>query len=134
MKSLSSFLTTLLLATVFAFTAQADDKKVDPSGTWTWTSPAGNNRPERKNTLVLKKEGEKITGTVEREGSDGKIDIQDAKLNGDELTFTVVREYQGNKFTIKYSGKVSADNIKGKTEFERNGQQQSRDWEAKKEK
>jgi hypothetical protein len=34
--------------------------------------------------------------------------------------------------TSKYNGKVTADSIKGKTEFERNGETQSRDWEAKK--
>jgi hypothetical protein len=31
----------------------------------------------------------------------------------------------------KYNGKVSADAIKGKIESERNGQPQTRDWEAK---
>lgn len=35
--------------------------------------------------------------------------------------------------TIKYSGKVSVDTIKGKAESERDGQPQSRDWEAKRE-
>jgi len=30
-----------------------------------------------------------------------------------------------------YTGKVAAETIKGKTEFERNGEKQSRDWEAK---
>lgn len=35
--------------------------------------------------------------------------------------------------TTKYSGTVTADTIKGKAESERNGQPQSRDWEAKRE-
>jgi len=30
-----------------------------------------------------------------------------------------------------YTGKVTAESIKGKIEFERNGEKQSRDWEAK---
>jgi hypothetical protein len=33
----------------------------------------------------------------------------------------------------KYAGKVGADAIKGKISFDRDGQTQSRDWEAKKE-
>jgi hypothetical protein len=49
----------------------------------------------------------------------------------DEVTFTVNREFNNQKFTIKYKGKVEGDTIKGKTEFERNGEAQSRDWEAK---
>jgi hypothetical protein len=46
----------------------------------------------------------------------------------------VVREFNGNKFTIKYSGTVSGDTIKGKSEFERDGETQSREWEAKRQK
>jgi hypothetical protein len=34
----------------------------------------------------------------------------------------------------KYKGKVSRETIKGTIEFERDGQTQSRDWEAKREK
>jgi hypothetical protein len=43
----------------------------------------------------------------------------------------VTRERDGNKFTIKFKGKVSGDTIKGKSEIDRDGQTQSRDWEAK---
>ena len=32
---------------------------------------------------------------------------------------------------LEYNGKITADAIKGKTEFERNGEAESRDWEAK---
>jgi hypothetical protein len=35
------------------------------------------------------------------------------------------------KFTQKYAGKVSGDAIKGKIEFEREGQTQTIDWNAK---
>ena len=60
--------------------------------------------------------------------------IEDAKFKDGEVAFAVTRERNGQKFTIKYKGKVSGDTIKGKTEFERNGEKQSRDWEAKREK
>jgi hypothetical protein len=52
-------------------------------------------------------------------------------VKGEEISFTVTREFNGNKMVSKYNGKVSADAIKGKIESERNGQPQSRDWEAK---
>jgi hypothetical protein len=42
----------------------------------------------------------------------------------------VSRERNGNKVVAKYSGKVSADTIKGKIESKRNGTPQSRDWGA----
>jgi hypothetical protein len=48
--------------------------------------------------------------------------------------FAVTRERNGQEFSIKYKGKVRGDTIKGKTELERNGEKQSRDWKAKREK
>lgn len=112
----------------------AEEKKADPAGNWTWTVPGRNGGPERKMTLNLKTEGDKLTGKITSPGRDGQATetpIQDGKIKGDEVSFTVVREFNGNKFTSKYNGKVSAEAIKGKMEFERNGETQSRDWEAK---
>jgi hypothetical protein len=87
-------------------------------------------------TLKLKLEGEKVTGTLTTPGRQGgdptETKIEDGKIKGDEVSFSVTREFNGNKMTSKYNGKVTADSIKGKTEFERNGETQSRDWEAKK--
>jgi len=37
-------------------------------------------------------------------------------------------------YALPKAGDVSGDTIKGKSEFERNGEKQSRDWEAKREK
>jgi hypothetical protein len=126
-----------ILALGFLSQVQAEDKKADPSGTWTWTAPSrGGGGGERKMTLKLKTEGDKVTGTLSAPGRDGTprdTDIADGKLKGDEISFTVTREFNGNKMTSKYNGKVSGDSIKGKMEFERDGQTQSRDWEAKRE-
>jgi hypothetical protein len=111
-----------------------EDKKVDPTGTYTWTVPGRNGGPDRTNTLVLKLEGDKLTGKLSSPGRDGQInntEITDAKLAGADISFTVTREFGGNKFTGKYSGKLADGVIKGKMEFDRNGETQSRDWEAK---
>jgi hypothetical protein len=43
----------------------------------------------------------------------------------------MVRSFNGNSMTNKYSGKLADGVIKGKIEFNRNGDVQSRDWEAK---
>lgn len=117
--------------------AQAQDKKADPTGTWGWTTPGRNGGPERKMSLKLKVEGDKLTGKLTSPGRQGgeptETEIADGKIKGDEVSFTVTREFNGNKMTSKYNGKVSADAIKGKIESERNGETQSRDWEAKRE-
>jgi hypothetical protein len=113
---------------------QADDKKVDPSGTYIWTMPGRNGGPDRTNTLVLKFEADKLTGKLSVPGRGGaatETEIMDAKLAGAEVSFCVVRTFNGNSMTNKYSGTLADGAIKGKIESERNGQPQSRDWEAK---
>ncbi|HTL54738.1 MAG TPA: hypothetical protein VL361_03630 [Candidatus Limnocylindrales bacterium] len=123
-----------ILALGFLSQVQAQDKKSDASGTWTWTVPGRNGGPDRKMTLKLKVEGDKVTGKIAapaRGGETRETDIKDGQIKGDEISFKVVREVNGNEITSKYHGKISGDTIKGKVEVERNGENQSRDWEAK---
>lgn len=128
MKTLVRWSTLTLLA--LCLMLQADDKKADPTGTWKW-SMTGQNGQTRESTLKLKLEGDKLTGTIS--GRQQESPIEEGKIKGDEISFQVTREFNGNKFTIKYHGKLSGDTIKGKSEFEREGQAQSRDWDAKRE-
>ena len=114
--------------------AQADDKKVDPSGTYIWTVPGRNGGADRTNTLVLKVEGDKLTGKLSAPGRGGAVtetEIADGTLTNADISFSVVRSYNDNSFTNKYSGTVADGAIKGKIEFTRDGDTQSRDWEAK---
>ncbi len=116
----------------FVAELKAQEKKVD--GTWTWTVQGRQGGAERKMTLKLKTDGEKLTGKLATPGRDGNVnetEIKDGKIKGDEISFTVVREIGGNTMTSKYTGKLAGDTIKGKYTFERNGEPQSRDWEAK---
>jgi len=115
--------------------AYAQDKKADASGTWTWSTQREGGEPQ-KSTLKLKVEGDKVTGTLtapRRGGQTSDTAIESGKISGDEITFTVTREVNGNKLVAKYSGKISGDAIKGKIETERDGNARSRDWEAKRE-
>ena len=108
--------------------AVAADAKV--TGTWTYTMKR--NDQEIKNTLKLKVEGEKVTGTVENPR--GEVAIADGKLDKDgTVTFKVTREFNGNTFSSSYTGKVEGDTLKLKVETERNGEKQVRDIEAKRE-
>ena len=115
--------------------AQAQDKKVDPSGTYMWTQPGRNGGPDRTNTLVLKVEGTALTGSVTSPGRGGAAPtptaITDGKLTGADVSFSVVRSFNGNSMTNKYAGTVADGSIKGKVEMNRNGDVQSIDWEAK---
>jgi len=122
------------LTLVIAPQLRAADAKSGPTGTWTWTTPGRNGGEDRVSTLKLKAEGEKLTGklsTPGRQGAATEVDITDGKVKGDEISFSVTREFNNNKMTTKYVGKVSGDKITGKAETERNGEARARDWEAK---
>jgi hypothetical protein len=104
------------------------EEKANPTGTWKWT--VTRNDQKREVTLKLKLDGDKLTGAIVRRDNT-ETPIEDAKFKDGEVSFKVTRERQGQKFTTKYKGKLSGDTIKGKSESERDGQTQSRDWEAK---
>jgi hypothetical protein len=134
---ISKFTKILLGATLLMgamIQAQAQDKKVDPTGTYIWTQAGRNGGADRTNTLVLKLDGDKLTGKLSAPGRGGAAadtEIADGKLTGAEVSFSVVRTFNDNTMTNKYTGTVADGAIKGKIEFNRNGDAQSRDWEAK---
>lgn len=118
------------LAVAAAITVNAQDKKLEITGTWK-SSFTNQDGQVRESTIKLKAEGEKLTGTIS--GRNNDTPIEEGKIKNDEISFKVTREFNGNKFVTKYSGKVSGDTIKGKSESERDGQTRSRDWVAKRE-
>ena len=101
----------------------------DANGKWTWKMRRGEN--EITNTLELKVEGEKLTGTVTggRNGTQ-KTPISEGTFKNDEVAFSVVRKRQDQEFKIRYKGKVTGDTIKGTTTTNFNGQERSREWTA----
>ena len=137
-----AILTKLAFCAVLALggitTVTAEDKVPSAAGTWTWTTPGRNGGAERKMTLTLTQDGEKLTGKLSSPGRDGgearETEIAEGSVKGADVTFSVTREYNGNKMTSKYNGKLTADAITGKIESkDRDGNDQSRDWTAKKE-
>jgi hypothetical protein len=84
-------------------------------------------------TLKLNQDGEKLTGTITgRQGNE--TEIEDGKVKDDAVSFKVTREFNGNEVVMKYQGKLAGDTIKGDTKFERDGEEQTREWAAKRDK
>jgi hypothetical protein len=113
--------------------AYADDSKADAAGTWTWTAPGRNGGAGRTNTLTLQLENSKLTGKLTAPGRGGQVtetSITDGKLEGGGISFLVIREFNGNSVTNKYAGKIEGDKLHGTIQFTRNGEDQTRDWEA----
>jgi hypothetical protein len=123
-------MTRVLLSTVFfaALCGAAFAQAPDPTGTWKWTVTFGDQT--REITLKLKLEEDKLTGGIVRR-NDQETKIEEPKYQDGEISFVVTRDRNGQKTTTKYKGKIDGDTIKGKQESDRNGQVQSRDWEAK---
>lgn len=88
-------------------------------------------RGPMKQTFEFKVEGKKLTGTVG--GGRGNAEISDGKVDGDKVSFKVVREFNGNSMTMNYKGKVSGDELKLTMEME-GGQMPAREITAKREK
>jgi hypothetical protein len=80
----------------------------DVSGKWT-AQMQGRNGQTREVSLNLKADGETLTGTMG--GRMGDTDISNGKIDGDTISFDVVREFNGNSMTMHYTGKVSGDEI-----------------------
>ena len=83
--------------------------KADASGTWKASIETPNGTME--NTFTFKVEGDKLTGTITM-GQMGEGAISEGKVDGDNVSFAVVREFNGNQFRINYKGKVSGDEMK----------------------
>jgi hypothetical protein len=102
-----TLLVTLLLCLALGAAA------ADVTGKWT-AQVQGRNGQTREQTFNLKADGDKLTGTVS--GRQGDVAISDGKVSGDNVSFTVKMESNGNTVEQKYTGTVSGDEMKLKRE------------------
>ncbi len=86
----------------------------DIAGKWKSESP-GRDGNTMVTTYTFKVDGDKLTGTVG--GPMGESAISEGKITGDDISFVVVRERNGQEFKIQYKGKVSGDEIKMTSQF-----------------
>jgi hypothetical protein len=118
------FVFTILL--VVAFVAMA----ADITGKWVAEQPGRNGGPARQITFDLKADGATLTGTMTggmggggrrgggggRQGGGGAApqarEISDGKVDGNNISFTVKVEFNGNAMVTKYEGTLSGDELK----------------------
>lgn len=98
--------TAVLFFSLLALTAVAFAADVDG----TWTATFDTQIGEQHYTYTFKADGEKLTGTAKNDW--GERPIEDGTIKGDDVAFTENVEFQGQKITIKYTGKLSGDEIK----------------------
>lgn len=101
----------------------------DVTGKWTAEVP-GRGGEAMTVTMNLKADGNTLTGTVS--GRRGETEISDGKVDGDNISFSVVREFNGNQFKQNYKGTVQGDTIHFTVTMEGGmGGGQSRKFDAK---
>lgn len=99
----------------------------DVSGKWKAEMP-GRNGETRTVTFNLKADGDKLTGTMSG-GMGGDAKLQDGKVDGDNVSFNIVREFNGNSMKINYKGKLEGEELK--MQMMREGADQPREFVAK---
>jgi hypothetical protein len=84
----------------------------DIDGKWLLESQGPNGKATQ--TLTLKVEGSKLTGTMDNQGTvvDGKVNIIDGTIDGSKVAFTVVRDMNGTQITRKFSGTMAGAELK----------------------
>jgi hypothetical protein len=75
----------------------------------------------RETTFMFKQAGSQLTGTMS--GRRGDTQIQDGKVEGDNISFTVTLSFGGNEIKLLYKGVVSGNEIKFTREREGGGGQ-----------
>ena len=80
----------------------------DATGKWTAEMPGRDGTPQTV-TMTLKADGSTLTGTVS--GRRGDSEISQGKVDGNNVSFDVVREFNGNKMTQHYVGTLDGDAI-----------------------
>jgi hypothetical protein len=111
--------------------AGARDEKADPVGTWKCEYEIGGQ--QRTATLMIKKDGDKLAGTMSWPDQK-EAKLKDVKLKDGTLTFSAVREFMDNKIPVDYKLKIDGDKFKGKISAEFGGEKQEFDIEGKREK
>ena len=120
-RMMSAAFAAVCLTSVLAFAG-------DPTGIWKWTLPGRDGQP-REFTLKLELKDGQLTGSMS--GFRGETSLSDASFKDDQIAFSVVREFNGNKLETKYQGKLDGDTLKGSSEGTgRDGQVTKREWTA----
>jgi hypothetical protein len=130
------FLVIAVLAVTFVVRA------ADVTGKWT-AQVAGRNGNTQTMTFDLRADGNTLTGTVSGGGGGGgrrgggggaaagPRQISDGKIDGNNLSFTVKTEFNGQTRSTTYSGTIDGDSLKLKQTREGRNGPQSTDITAK---
>src|ERR1700757_3855305 len=121
---MKAILSMALVLGVWGLAGALGERKGDPVGTWKCEYEIGGQ--QRTSTLMIKKDRNKLAGTMS--WPDQKATkLKDGKLKDGTLTFSAVREFMENKFTVEYKLTIDGDKLKGKGAAEFGGEKREFD-------
>jgi hypothetical protein len=106
------------------------DLKTAPTlaGTWRWNFAMPDGTTIRPKLKVMVEDGQLLGATSFRPG--GEAPITNIVVNGDQVSFQVVRQRGGEDIVTSYSGRWTDQSIKGKIESNWAGEKQVFNWDA----
>jgi hypothetical protein len=125
---MKAILSLALVLGVCGLASAAD--KVDPVGTWKCEYEIGGQK--RTSTLVVKKEADKIAGTMSWPDQK-ETNLKDLKFSDSTLTFSAVRKFMENEFNVEYKLTIDGNKFNGKGVSEFGGQKHEFDISGKRE-
>ena len=130
---MKAILKVALILGVCGLAGAADDKVVDPIGTWKCEYEIGGQ--QRTSTLKIKKDGDNLIGTMSWPNQD-ETKLKDLKLKDGTLTFYAERKLPGmdDSINVEYKLTIDGDQLKGKGASDFGGQKQEWDIEGKRDK
>jgi hypothetical protein len=90
---------------------KADAKKIDVSGTWSYSieTPQGANTGK----LKLKKQGDNYTGTITSQYADKEVELKTVSLDNNQLTYSYSLQVEGSTVNVDAAVTVDADTFEG---------------------
>lgn len=83
-----------------------------------------------KSSIKLAKDGDKVGGQFI--APDGKeVKLEDVKLDGSDLAFTINVDFEGTALNAKFKGKIDGDALKGQVDYDLGGQTGTLDFKGK---
>lgn len=85
----------------------------DVAGKWIGKIPGGpGGQGDSEVTLMFKVDGNTMTGTLNNSAQPGDVAIQEGKVIGDDISFSLMRNIGGTEMKVLWQGKISGDEIK----------------------
>jgi hypothetical protein len=109
---------TLSIGAVFLLPLLTSAWAADIIGKWFAQVPAGQGTVQT--VFTFRMNGTNLLGTVSN--PQGETAINEGKINGDEISFSVIRNLGGKEMQLVYKGKVAGDEIKFTREVQGGGQ------------